>query len=108
MIPENYDKRKWNELGVADKFKLTLASALILSSIILGFLSFIWLTFIPGSVIATMGLFGSEALAILGIASYFHNELVKFETNVQSRLNDVEPEHRKHNKNIDNLEDEHN
>lgn len=90
MAEVTYDKRKWNDLGVTEKFKLTLASLLIVSSIILGFLSFIWLTYVPGSVIATIGLFGSEALAILGISSYFHNELVKFESNVRTRLSDIE------------------
>lgn len=84
------DKRSWSELGVSEKFKLTLASILIISSIILGFLSFIWLQIVPGSVIATIGLFGSEALAILGISSYFHNELVKFESNVQTRLSQMD------------------
>lgn len=90
MAEVTYDKRKWKELAFTDKLKLTLASLLILSSIVLGFLSFIWLTYVPGSVIATIGLFGSEALAILGISSYFHNELVKFESNVRTRLSDIE------------------
>lgn len=44
---------------------------------------------IPGSVIATCGLFGSEALAILGISSYFHNELVKFETKIDDTLRNI-------------------
>ena len=86
MNEQIFDTRHWKELGVSEKIKLSLASFLIISSVILGFLSFIWLLEVPGSVIATSGLFGSEALAILGISSYFSNEMTKFNTNVKEKL----------------------
>lgn len=92
MLETTYDTRKWNDLGFNDKLKLSLATFLIISSVVLGFISFIWLAIIPTSVIATMGLFGSEALAILGISSYFHNELIKFESDVTSRLKNIDNE----------------
>lgn len=85
-----YDNRTWHDLGINDKVKLSLASSLIISSVIMGFLSFIWLHEVPTSVIGTMGLFGSEALAILGISSYFHNELVRFQSTVKEKLQDLE------------------
>ena len=85
----SYDSRGWKDLGVNERVKLSLASLLIISSIVLGFVSFIWLALIPTSVIATMGLFGSEALAILGIASYFNNEMIKFESKVRTRLDNL-------------------
>lgn len=81
------DPRGWKELGVSDKFKLTIAGTLVLSAIILGFISFIILLEIPGSVIATMGLWLSAGLSIIGIASYFHNEMVQFQGKVTDRLN---------------------
>lgn len=85
-----YDNRTWHDLGINDKVKLSLASSLIISSVIMGFLSFILLHEVPTSVIGTMGLFGSEALAILGISSYFHNELVRFQSTVNEKLQDLE------------------
>lgn len=84
------DNRSWKELGANEKIKISLASFLMVSSVVLGFISFIWLEMIPGSVIATMGLFGSEALAILGISSYFHNELVHFQSEVKTRLSRID------------------
>lgn len=84
-----YDTRKWKDLGISEKVKLTVASVLVLSSLVLGFISFIILLEIPTSVIGLDGLWLSTALAILGIASHFHNEMIKFEANVQKRLNNI-------------------
>ena len=84
---EILDPRNWNELGVGDKFKLTIAAGLVISSILLGFISFIILLEIPTSVIGLDGLWLSTALAVLGISSYFHNEMVQFQGKVQDRLN---------------------
>lgn len=84
-----YDSRSWKQLGFGDKMKFTVAGALVISAIIIGFVSFIWLAVIPTSVIALSGLWLSTALAILGISSYFHNELVHFQTEVQKRLNHI-------------------
>lgn len=87
---EIHDTRKWQELGFGDKIKYSLATTLIMASIILGFVSFIILLEIPTSVIGTMGLFGSEALGILGITSYFSNEIIKFNTKVDERLRELD------------------
>lgn len=77
----------WTDLGFSDKFKLTIAGVLVAASIILGFFSFIILLEIPTSVIGLEGLWLSTALAVLGIASYFHNEFVEFQGKVAERLN---------------------
>ena len=81
-----YDTRRWRDLGFSDKIKYSSALLLILASIILGFVSFILLQLIPTSLIATMGLWISAALAIFGISSYFHNEMVSFQNKVDERL----------------------
>lgn len=86
MSDISYDTRKWKDLGFADKMKYSIASVLVFSSIVIGFLSFIWLAMIPTSVIALSGLWLSTALAILGISSYFHNELVQFEGKINDKL----------------------
>lgn len=88
----SYDIRKWKDLGFADKMKYSIASVLVFSSIVIGFLSFIWLAMIPTSVIALSGLWLSTALAILGITSYFHNELVQFEGKINDRLRRLDNE----------------
>lgn len=89
-----YDVRKWKELGFADKMKFSIASVLVFSSIVIGFLSFIWLAMIPTSVIALSGLWLSTALAILGISSYFHNELIQFQGKINDRLKRMDYEDR--------------
>lgn len=85
----SYDTRAWKELGFGDKMKYSVAAVLVFASILIGFISFIWLAMIPTSVIALSGLWLSTALAILGISSYFHNELVSFQNKVNDRLEKI-------------------
>ena len=92
MTNISYDVRKFKDLGFGDKMKYSIASVLVLSSIIIGFLSFVWLAMIPTSVIALSGLWLSTALAILGISSYFHNELVQFQGKINDRLKSLDNE----------------
>lgn len=87
-----YDIRKWKDLGFADKMKFSIASVLVFSSIVIGFASFIWLAMIPTSVIALSGLWLSTALAILGISSYFHNELIQFQGKINDKLKRLDNE----------------
>ena len=86
-MDNTFDTRSWKNLGFGDKLKFTIAVTLVLASIVLGFVSFIILFEIPGSVIGLSGLWLSTALAVLGISSYFHNELVSFQNKVTERLN---------------------
>ena len=94
MSDVSYDIRKWKDLGFGDKMKYSIASVLVFSSIVIGFASFIWLAMIPTSVIALSGLWLSTALAILGISSYFHNELVQFQGKINDKLKRIEDEDR--------------
>lgn len=94
MSDISYDIRKWKDLGFGDKMKYSIASVLVISSIVIGFASFIWLAMIPTSVIALSGLWLSTALAILGISSYFHNELVQFQGKINDKLKRIEDEDR--------------
>ena len=91
------DNRSWNDLGFGEKIRYSLATLLIVSAIILAFVSFIILLEIPSSVIGTVGLFGSEALGILGIASYFSNEIIKFQSKVDAKLNELDEIEHKNN-----------
>jgi len=78
--------KKWSELGAGEKVQILSAVGLIISGIVLGFVSFVWLQFIPGSVLAQSGIYISAALAIFGIASYFKTEMADFQTKVRDRL----------------------
>ena len=106
MSDISYDSRKWKELGFADKMKYSIASVLVFSSIVIGFLSFIWLAMIPTSVIALSGLWLSTALAILGISSYFHNELVQFQGRIHKRIMDFDKYEERHRNNSDDTSDD--
>ena len=97
MSDVSYDIRKWKDLGFGDKMKYSIASVLVLSSIVIGFASFIWLAMIPTSVIALSGLWLSTALAILGISSYFHNELVQFQGKINDKLKRIDDEDKSDN-----------
>lgn len=86
-----YDK-KWSDLGAKEKSQLILAYSFAGASILLGFISFIWLTYIPGSVIAMSTMYGSMACAVLGIGMYFKSELVEFKTDVKKKLDGLDKE----------------
>ena len=94
MSEISYDVRKWKDLGFGDKMKYSIASLLVLSSIIIGFGSFIWLAMIPTSVIALSGLWLSTAPPILGISSYFHNEMVQFQGRINDKIKKIDYEDR--------------
>lgn len=91
-----YDTRKWRDLGVGDKIKLSIAAGLVLSSVVLGFISFIILLEIPTSAIALDGLWLSTALAILGISAHFNNEMTKFQAKVSDRLDRIDHDRQYH------------
>ena len=83
-------KESWKELDITNKIKLSLASILIISSIIIGFVSFFMLNTIPNSVLAIDGEWLATACAILGISMYFHNSLVNYQTKLNKELKDID------------------
>lgn len=80
-----YDK-KWSDLGAKEKSQLILAYSFAGASILLGFISFIWLTYIPGSVLGACGMYGSFACAILGIGVYLKTQILEMKTEVKNKL----------------------
>ena len=84
------EKTKWKELPVSDKIKLSLATGLVTSSVVLGFVSFILLLEIPTSVLGLDGLWLSTSCAVLGISAHFNNEMTKFQANVRNRLDKLD------------------
>ncbi len=78
--------KKWKELGAGERTQLITAVVLVAAAIILGFLSFLWLQMIPGSVLAQSGIYLSGALAIFGISAYFKSEMTEFQSEVKKKL----------------------
>lgn len=81
---------KWVDLGASEKTKLSLSIFLIASSVILGFLSFLILNEIPGSVIGVNGVWCSTALALLGITAYINTQVVKMKTELTEKMNELD------------------
>ena len=81
---------KWGDLGASEKTKLSLSIFLIISSVILGFVSFLILNEIPGSVIGVNGVWCSTALALLGITAYVNTQVVKMKTELTERMNELD------------------
>lgn len=83
-------KESWTTLDITNKIKLSLASILIIASIVLGFVSFFVLNTIPNSVLAIDGEWLATACAILGISMYFHNSLVNYQTKLNKEIKDID------------------
>lgn len=84
------EKESWASLNIINKIKLSLASILIIASIVLGFVSFFVLNTIPNSVLAIDGEWLATACAILGISMYFHNSLVNYQTKLNKEIKDID------------------
>lgn len=84
-----YDDKKWSELSVKEKSQLIVAFSFGAASIILGFVSFILLLYIPGSVITMSGLWASVTCTVLGIAQYFKTEMAEFRTKINEEIQKI-------------------
>lgn len=78
--------QKWSELGARDKFQLINASALIASAIILYFICFIVTLTVGMGVISAGGTLLATGLALFGVGSYFKNQMINFETNLEKEV----------------------
>ena len=76
--------QKWK-----DGFQYGMAGFLILTAVILAFISFIITLTVGTGVIAWGGLSMGTALTLIGGGMYFHNQLVAFETNTSRRVEEV-------------------
>lgn len=81
-------EKKWSELGARDKFQLINGSALIASAIILYYVSFLITLTIGVGVISGGATLLGTGLALFGIGSYFKNQLVNFETNLEKEVDE--------------------
>ena len=71
------------------------ATALIVSSIAIAFLSFLMLSDVPGGVNTYIGIAVSGGLAIFGVAAYMVNQVTQFKTEVRRELEEMKKADRK-------------
>lgn len=76
--------QKWKDL-----FQYGAAGFLILTAVVLAFVSFIITLTIGAGVIAWGGLSMGTALTLIGGGMYFHNQLVTFETNTNKKMEEM-------------------
>ena len=72
-----------------DKFQYGMAAFLIITAVILAFVSFIITLTVGAGVIAWGGLCMGTALTLIGGGMYFHNQLVTFETNANRKMDEI-------------------
>ena len=76
--------QKWK-----DGFQYGMAGFLIVTAVILAFVSFIITLTVGAGVIAWGGLCMGTALTLIGGGMYFHNQLVTFETNTNKKMEEM-------------------
>lgn len=72
-----------------DKFQYGMAGFLIVSAVVLAFVSFFITLTIGAGVITWGGLCMATALTLIGGGMYFHNQLVTFETKANQRMEEI-------------------
>ena len=82
------ESQKWRELGARDKFQLINGTVLIAAAIILYYISFIITLTVGVGVISAGATLLGTGLALFGIGSYFKNQLVNFETNLEKEVDE--------------------
>ena len=80
------NEKKWSELGARDKFQLVNGTALIVSAIVLYYVSFLITLTIGVGVISGGATLLGTGLALFGIGSYFKNQMVNFEANLEKEV----------------------
>lgn len=72
-----------------DRFQYVMSGFLIVSAVVLAFVSFIITLTVGTGVIAWGGLCMGTALTLIGGGMYFHNQLVTFETKTNRRMEEM-------------------
>ena len=72
-----------------EQMQYGMAGFLIVTAVILAFVSFIVTLTVGAGVIAWGGLCMGTALTLIGGGMYFHNQLVTFETNANKKMEEM-------------------
>lgn len=86
---------KWKDISVKDKWQIINGTSLVVSAIILYFLSFSLTLAIGFDVISASSTMLATGLAFFGITSYIKNQMVNFETKVNEKMKQLEEQKEK-------------
>ncbi len=81
---------KWKDISVKDKWQIINGTSLVVSAIVLYFLSFALTLTIGFDVISAASTMLATGLAFFGITSYIKNQMVDFETKVNRKMKQLE------------------
>ena len=87
----------WRETGIREKFQLINGTVLIAAAIVLYFLAFILTMTIGFEIISAGATLLATGLSLFGITSFVKNQMVEFETKMNSRLKKLENDEREEN-----------
>lgn len=79
-------EKKWNDLGIKDKIQYVMAVVLILSGIVLAFVSTIITTTIAAGVLIYISEAFMTAGGIFGVSIYFNSKIGEFSTDTAKKL----------------------
>ena len=83
---------KWNQLSIKDQIQYVIASVLVLSGIVIAFLSFFLNAFnIATGVLIYIAQAFVTAGGIFGVSIYFKSKIGEFETKADNKIIDVLP-----------------
>lgn len=81
---------KWQTLGIKDKFQYVIATLLVISGIVIAFLSFFLNAFnIATGVLIYIAQTFVTAGGIFGVSIYFKSKIGEFETKADNKIIDV-------------------
>ena len=80
----------WKEICIREKFQIVNGTLLVISAIILYFLAFLLTLSIGFDIISAGATLLGTGLAFFGISTFFKNQMIHFETNINNRLKKIE------------------
>ena len=86
MSLQHFKENKWKDLGIKDKIQYIMAVVLILSGIVLAFVSTILTTTIAAGVLIYISEAFMTAGGIFGVSIYFNSKIGEFSTNTTNEI----------------------
>ena len=100
------EKQNWRNISVKEKFQIVNGTMLVISAIVLYFISFAITLEIGYNIIAAGGTLLATGLAFFGITSYIKNQLIEMQTEVNRKLEKIDEYERKRKRKDEEEEEE--
>ena len=84
------EKESWKNISIREKMQIFNGTALVFAAIVLYFLAFILTLSIGFEIISAGATLLGTGLAFFGITSFVKNQMVQFETKVDSKIKRLE------------------